>query len=154
MNKYNSTSLYNKSCGPAALWSIFILTLLLSACSVQMIAPYDQVTDEQTYMLQENVMIQFSEWQRNIGPVDEYYNFYDSADARLTVLIERNKQIPDSDYIVDMLERLHDNLFTEVRGLHEQDLLDHEVIEQIKPDIMAQFTAIQKFQMALKRSEN
>lgn len=154
MNKYNSTSLYNKSCGPAALWSIIILTLLLSACSVQMIAPYDQVTDEQTYMLQENVMIQFSEWQRNIGPVDEYYNFYDSADARLTVLIERNKQIPDSDYIVDMLERLHDNLITEVRSLHEQDLLDHEVIEQIKPDIMAQFTAIQKFQMALKRSEN
>ena len=154
MNKYDSTSLYNKSCGPAALWSIIILTLLLSACSVQMIAPYDQVTDEQTYMLQENVMIQFSEWQRNIGPVDEYYNFYDSADARLTVLIERNKQIPDSDYIVDMLERLHDNLITEVRGLHEQDLLDHEVIEQIKPDIMAQFTAIQKFQMALKRSEN
>ena len=71
MNKYDSTSLYNKSCGPAALWSIIILTLLLSACSVQMIAPYDQVTDEQTYMLQENVMIQFSEWQRNIGPVDE-----------------------------------------------------------------------------------
>ncbi len=154
MNKYNNPFLCNRSCRPAALWNLILLALLLSACSVQMIAPYDQVTDEQTYLLQENVIIQFSEWQRSIGPAEEYHNFYDSADARLTVLIERNKQIPDSDFIVEMLERLHDNLITEIRSLHEQDLLDREVIEQIKPDIMAQFTAIQKFQMALKRSKN
>lgn len=154
MNKYDDPFLRNTFMRPVAFWNVMLLALLFSACSVQMVAPYDQVTDEQIYHLQENVMIQFSQWQRNIGPAEEYHNFYDSADARLTVLIERNRQIPDSDFIVEMLELLHENLITEVRGLHEEGLLDREVIEQIKPDIMAQFTAIQKFQMALKRSEN
>lgn len=53
-----------------------------------------------------------------------------------------------------MLKRIHENSVIEVREMHAKNLLDAEVIEQIQPDIMAQFSAIQKFQMALKRSEN
>jgi hypothetical protein len=132
---------------------VLILAFVLS-CSVRLIAPYDAITDQQSYELQEKVMVQFAEWKRGVGPLDDYQSFYDEVDVRLTILIDRNRQIPDSDYIVGMLERLHENITVEVRGLHSEDLLDAEVLEQIQPDIMAQFSAIQKFQMALKRSEN
>lgn len=136
------------------LLSVFIFVVLASSCTVRMVAPYDEITDRQSYELQEKILVQFTEWKRDIGPLEDYHRFYDEVDTRLSILIERNKQIPDSEFIVGMLERIHENMITEIRELHDQNLLDEEVITQIQPDIMAQFSAIQKFQMALKRSEN
>lgn len=141
-----------KTCQRLLILCLFMI--LASSCTVRTIAPYDEVTDQQSYELQEKIMLQFVEWKRDIGPLEDYHPFYDEVDARLTILIDRNRQIPDSEFIVGMLERVHENILSEVRSLHEQNLLDSEVIEQIQPDIMAQFTAIQEFQMALKRSEN
>ncbi len=130
-----------------------ILSLAFSACSVRLIAPYDAVTDEEVYSIQEKVLLQFAEWNHDIASYEENSTFYDEVDVKLTILIERNKQIPKSDFIVGMLERIRTNIVVEVKQLHQNDLLDNEVIEQIKPDIMSQFIAIQKFQMALKRNE-
>lgn len=141
---YNKTHLF--------LLSVLLL-IVLNACTVRIIAPYDLVTDERVYTLQEKVLIQFAEWNRNIGPVSQYTEFYDMVDVKLTILIERNKQIPKSDFIVKMLEKLRTNLVIEIKQLHQDNLLDKEVIEQVQPDIMDQFIAIQKFQMALKGNE-
>jgi len=138
----------------SAIVTLVLFLVLGTACSVKMIAPYDAITDQQTYELQEKVIMQFAEWKREISPIDEYIAFYDEVDTKLTILIERNRQIPKSDFIVGMLERLRTNLVLELKQLHEQDMLNREVIEQIQPDVMSQFVAIQKFQMALKRSEN
>jgi hypothetical protein len=136
-----------------ALGLILILAFV-SSCTVRLIAPYDAVTDQQSYVLQEKIMVQFAEWKRGVGPLDDYHSFYDEVDVMLTILIDRNRQIPDSEHIVGMLERVHENIIVIVRELHNEDELNAEVLEQIQPDIMAQFSAIQKFQMALKRSEN
>lgn len=128
----------------------FIFTL--ACCSVRIIAPYDEVTDTKVSDLQEAIASKFSEWQRGIPPIEKEYSFYDEIDGTLEVLISRNQSIEKSDIIVSMLKKIQENLET-IEQLHQDSQLTGEVLKQVKPDIMAQFNSIQKFQMALKRAE-
>lgn len=135
-------------------WLLIALTLVLtfSGCKVQLVAPYDEVTDAKVATIQERVVIKFTEWKRSIPDVSEENEFYDVVMGSLEVLIQRNQAIEKSDIIVRALKKVQENIGI-IRGLHEESELSLEVLEQVEPDIMAQFNSIQKFLMALKRAE-
>jgi hypothetical protein len=130
----------------------FWIILLLAGCTVRLIAPYDEVTDIKVSNLQERIVTRFTQWERGVPEIEEVQQFYDESEAVLEILIMRNESIEKSEIIVEMLNKVWDNLKI-VRNLHKDNQLTTEVIQQVKPDIMAQFNAIQKFQMALKRAE-
>jgi hypothetical protein len=130
----------------------FWIILLLAGCTVRLIAPYDEVTDIKVSNLQERIVTRFTQWERGVPEIEEVQPFYDESEAVLEILIMRNESIEKSEIIVEMLNKVRDNLKM-IRGLHQDNQLTTEVIQQVKPDIMAQFNAIQKFQMALKRAD-
>lgn len=129
-----------------------LIILLLTSCAVRIIAPYDQITDEKISNLQEEVVIKMTTWEREIPDIKEEYPFYDRTESVLEILIFRNQEIEKSEIIVQILQKLLDNIKI-IKGAHENNMLNIEVIKQIKPDIMAQFNAIQKFQSALRRAQ-
>ncbi len=128
------------------------LLLLLTSCAIRLIAPYDAVTDEKVSDLQEKVVTKMIQWERNVPPIAEDYPFYDQTESVLEILILRNQNIEKSKIIVSSLQKLLDNIKI-IKSAHERDMLNTAFIEQVKPDIMAQFNAIQTFQMALKKAE-
>lgn len=128
------------------------ILLLLTSCAVRLIAPYDAVTDEKVSDLQEKVVTKMIQWQRTVPPVAEDYPFYDETESVLEILILRNQNIEKSKIIVSSLEKLLDNIRI-IKSAQEQGMLNKAFIDQVKPDIMAQFNAIQTFQMALKKAE-
>ncbi|MBA3898922.1 MAG: hypothetical protein H0X62_01735, partial [Bacteroidetes bacterium] len=125
---------------------------ILTGCAIRIIAPYDPITDAKVSDLQENVIVKFTEWERKIPPIQDEYKFYDHTDAVLEMLIARNKNIKKSEIVVQMLEKTQANVHI-IKNLHQQNELSIAVIKEVKPDIMAQFNAIQAFLMALKKSE-
>lgn len=129
-----------------------LLVFLLTNCAVRLIAPYDQVTDEKVSNLQEIVVAKMIKWEREIPPIAEEYPFYDQTESVLEILIFRNQNIEKSKIITQTLQKLLDNIMI-IKKAHEMDMLNTAFIEQVRPDIMAQFNAIQTFQMALKRAE-
>lgn len=134
------------------LTSLMLVVFILSCTSVRIIAPYDSVTDEKISNLQEQTVTKFLEWEREIPPIEKEYAFYDKTESTLEILIMRNESIEKSKYIVGMLQKLKDN-YSLIKGAHKSNELSYEVVKQIKPDIMAQYNAIQKFLMALKKGE-
>lgn len=135
-------------------WLLIALTLALSfsGCRIQLVAPYDEVTDTKVAAIQERVVIKFTAWKRSIPAAKEENEFYDVVMGSLEVLIQRNQAIEKSDIIVRSLKKVQENIGL-IRSLHEESELSMEVLEQVEPDIMAQFNSIQKFLMALKRAE-
>jgi len=131
---------------------IIILGALIASCTVRLIAPYDEVTDKRVSELQENILLTFKKWQREVPPFEDASTFYDKTEVALEILIERNKAIEKSDIIVLALDKTLDNIEI-IKNVHKEGNLSSAFIEEIYPDINAQFNAIQKFQMALKRSE-
>jgi hypothetical protein len=123
-----------------------------SSCTVRLIAPYDEITDSKIAELQEDVNLAFRKWLREMPPIEEARDFYDQAEVRLEILIERNRAIEKSDIIVGMLEKTLENIVL-VRQQHESGALSAAFLEEVYPDINAQFNAIQRLQMALKRSD-
>ncbi len=130
----------------------FILIGVLSSCVIRLIAPYDAITDEKVSNLQEQVAVKFIEWERKTPPFNQETKFYDHTEAVLEILILRNQQIKKADTLIKMLQKIQENIKI-MKELHIEDQLSKEVIQQIKPDIMAQFIAIQNFQMALKNAK-
>jgi hypothetical protein len=134
---------------------ILILIILISSitsCTVRLIAPYDEVTDGKVAELQEDVSLTFRKWQRDMPSIEDAREFYDQAEVRLEILIERNLAIEKSDLIVQMLQKTLENIIL-IKEQHVNGTLSGPFLEEVYPDINAQFNAIQKFQMALKRSE-
>ena len=129
-----------------------LIFFVFVACSVRIIAPYDEVTDSKVSDLQETIASKFAKWQRDVPPIENEYDFYDQTEGVLEVLISRSESIEKSEIIVSMLKKVQENLQT-IKQLHKNSQLTVEVLDQVKPDIMAQFNSIQKFQMALKRAE-
>jgi hypothetical protein len=140
---------------PTSRNKIIILLFLIasfSSCTVRLIAPYDEITDRQIFELQENVNLTFKKWQRDLPPIEDAQEFYDLAEVRLEILIERNLAIEKSDFIVQMLQKTLENI-TLIKEQHISGNLSGAFIKEVYPDINAQFNAIQRFLMALKRSE-
>lgn len=126
--------------------------VLISSCTVRLVAPYDEITDRKVYELQETIGMTFKKWERNLPMFENSEAFYDQVEITLDILIERNQAIEKSDLIVSMLRYVRENLEL-IKQEHMKDSLTEEFITEIYPDINAQFNAIQKFQMALKRAE-
>jgi hypothetical protein len=131
---------------------VLLITLVLTSCAIRLIAPYDEVTDRKVSDLQEKVVTKMIEWEREIPPIAEEYPFYDQTQSVLEILILRNENIEKSKIIVSSLQKLLDNIII-LKSAHESNMLNTAFIRQVKPDIMAQFNAIQTFQMALKKAE-
>lgn len=132
--------------------NLLITLLFISSCTVRIIAPYDEVTDEKVADMQENILLNFKKWEKQMPAYTEAESFYDQVEVTLEVLIERNEAIQKSDLIVNMLKEVQNNIKI-LRTEHEANRLSSAVIEEIYPDIKAQFNAIQRFQMSLKRAE-
>ena len=137
----------------AKFTSTLLTVIMLTGCAVRLIAPYDAVTDEKVSNLQEEVVTKMIEWEREVPPIAKEYAFYDHAQSVLEILILRNQNIEKSDIIVKSLQKLLDNINI-LKSAHERAMLNTAFIEQVKPDIMAQFNVIQIFQMALKKADN
>lgn len=131
---------------------VLFITLVLTSCAIRLIAPYDEVTDKKVSDLQEKVVTKMIEWEREIPPIADEYPFYDHTQSVLEILILRNENIEKSKIIVSSLQKLLDNIII-LKSAHESNMLNTAFIRQVKPDIMAQFNAIQTFQMALKKAE-
>ena len=130
-----------------------LIFLLIISCTVRLIAPYDEVTDQKTAELQEFTMLSFKKWTRDLPEFEEAQDFYDQAEVTLEMLVERNQAIKQSGLVVEMLQKILDNIAL-IKTEHKAGRLNEVFIEEISPDINAQFNAIQKFQMSLKRAEN
>jgi len=134
--------------------SSMLVIFLMMGCSIRIIAPYDSVTDEKIAELQVETITKLIEWERTnpVPPLKDEYAFYDNAETVVAILIARNKDVKKSENINDQLTLIQEN-FTTLKKAHKTNLLSPDVIKQIQGDFMAQFNAVQKFQMALKRYE-
>jgi len=132
--------------------NILLALLLITGCTIRIIAPYDEVADKKVSDLQEKMVVKFKEWERKVPAFAADTAFYDHSEAVLEILIARNQSIEKSDVLVQMLQKVQSSVAL-IKEEHRKGKLNKSFVDEIKPDIIAQFKAIQEFQAQLRMAE-
>lgn len=142
--------------------SLLAALLLLAACTVRLIAPYDEQTDKSVTALQSHVDTFLLRMPGLAGmPAGTYehnQDFYVASKAELSAISVRAAAIPDNDITMKQLALLADSLET-VRQLHAlppkppatMTSLSAGDVESIRTAMNTSFTAILKLELAKKR---
>lgn len=142
--------------------SLVAALLLLAACTVRLIAPYDEQTDKAVTALQSRLDT-FLIWMPTLagtekGTYEYQQGFYVQSKAELSAISVRAAAIPDNEITMKQLALLADSLET-VRQLHAlppkppatMTSLAAADVEDIRTAMNTSFTAILKLELAKKR---
>jgi len=138
--------------------SIVLLAIVwvAQACTLRLIAPYDEITDRKITELQTDVATFFVELERQIGtPKADYENhiaFYNRTRVGLSTLDVRAKAIEKNDIVIQQIELL-DGMVNDLEALHRIGFKNPGELSPIKSAFNSAFTAMVKLQMGLKRGE-
>ena len=137
-----------------------IIILVVSSCTVTLLAPYDEVTDKKTVELQETILLQINRWisSYELNPTDtslKYQNnleFYNQATTKTELLLSRNEGVEKNRIVVKQLAGLLENI-NEMDSIHRNDdILNTDDLTAFKTNMSVQLGAIQKFQQVRKES--
>ena len=137
---------------------ILFLLILLTSCTVTLLAPYDEVTDQKTTELHEKVLLQLNRWYSiyELDPdssVLEYKNnfeFYNQSITTTEILLSRNQGQEKNQIVIRQLDGLLKNL-KDMKYIHQEDtIMDTVDVASFKRIFDVQLGAIQKFQQVRK----
>lgn len=144
----------------AKILQLTALTILLSACTVTLLAPYDQITDSKTAELHEAILLQLNRLNAihelnqdsSILTYKNNFDFYNVNITKTELLLSRNKGIEKNEIVVKQMEGLLSNL-KEMRSIHQEDVILQPMdLQSFKTIFDVQLGAIQKFQQVRKES--
>ena len=138
----------------AATLTVFVL--MLSSCTVKLIADYDEQTDRAVTELQRKFQTFFVKLERQIGTPDaDYLNhqaFYDEVKVDISAIKLRVKAIPKNEIMLKQIELLEDNLAI-LEELHQEGITDIQVVAVVQDDFNTALTNILSLELAKKRGE-
>jgi hypothetical protein len=147
--------LRNKNLGKVYLF-IFTIIWLCSCSSIRLISDYDEITDKAVTELQDKVSRYFVKLSREIGTdkakYENYVEFFDEAKVDLNNLKIRADAIDKNEITQKIVGELT-NMVNTTEQLHQIGFNNKLEIVPIQKNFNVAFTAIIKFQMALKRGE-
>ena len=138
----------------------FLTIVLLSGCTVTLLAPYDQITDTKTAELHESVLLQLNRLNAiyelnadsSVLTYKENFDFYNVSITKTELLLSRNKGIEKNEIIVKQLQGLLENL-EDLKDIHQEDVILQPVdLQSFKTIFDVQLGAIQKFQQVRRQS--
>ena len=136
------------------------LLLLITSCTVTLLAPYDQITDTKSSELQETILLNLNKWKTiyeinsdsTVLKYTENLDLYNELITKTELLLSRNQGLEKNRIVVKQLEGLLENL-NEMKNIHKDDvILDTLDIKSFKTIFSVQLGAIQKFQQVRKES--
>ena len=141
-------------------FQVFLTLVLLSGCTVTLLAPYDQITDTKTAELHESVLLQLNRLNAiyelnadsSVLTYKENFDFYNVSITKTELLLSRNKGIEKNEIIVKQLQGLLENL-EDLKDIHQEDVILQPVdLQSFKTIFDVQLGAIQKFQQVRRQS--
>ncbi|MEI6265465.1 MAG: hypothetical protein WCP74_10175 [Sphingobacteriia bacterium] len=133
-----------------------LLTLVTSCTSVRLVSEYDEITDKAVIALQKKVSTTFVKLENDIGTdkakYENYKGFYQNAKVDLNTLKVRADAIDKNNIVQDQIAALT-SMLDNLEKLHKIGFSSVDQITPLKQPFNSAFTAIIKFQMALKRGE-
>lgn len=144
---------------PAQVWKLILATWLLlmigaAGCApIQLIAPYDQKTDEGVTDLQKMTAQFFTRIERQGGSsADDYKNqtkFYDDARVMLSGIFVRAEALPKNTLTVQQIEILQQQ-FQKLEQDHKTMGISQAMVPQLEKAFNRTFTAILTLEVAKK----
>lgn len=140
--------------------NLLITLLVFSSCTVTILAPYDEVTDQKTAELQELIIYKLNEWESiaRINPdssvlsYNANLNFYNKSQTIVQILQSRNEGIEKNKVVNGQLDVLAKNL-VELKEIHIEDVFIKTAdLELMKNNFNVLLGAVQKFQQTRKAS--
>ncbi|MDY8134679.1 hypothetical protein [Aquimarina sp. 2201CG5-10] len=136
---------------------IIALMVLIQGCSVRLISDYDNITDKTVTELQEKVSNYFVRLERTINNNDEvkYENFikqFDAIKVDLNNIEVRAAALEKNRIIQEKVKELK-NAIENLESSHKEGFSHYDQIKPLKRSFNVIFTAMVKFQLALKRGE-
>ncbi|MDN3669152.1 hypothetical protein QWY93_07410 [Echinicola jeungdonensis] len=134
-----------------------ILLFVAQSCGpVRLISEYDPITDEKVTELEEKVTTFFVKLERVVGTnhadYEHFTNFYDEVKVDLNTLKVRADAVDKNRIVREQIEELS-NMVESLEELHKMGFATIEQVRPLQQSFNSAFTAIIKFQMALKRGE-
>lgn len=138
--------------------SISIITLLLfvSCSSIRLISEYDSITDQKVTELQQDFAQYFVKMERIIGTdaarYENYLPFYDNMKVNISTLRIRANAFDKNEIVIKSINLIDENI-SNLESLHKLGFKNISEIIPIKNAFESSFTAIIKFQLALKNRD-
>jgi hypothetical protein len=142
---------------------LLILCLLLAtftSCKVNLIGPYDAVTDQSIQKIQTDVFTIFARLERNISDNlaadNDYRQFkpaYEQLAGELETLKFRCNHLPKHDIIQEQITALADNVKT-LERLHKTGISNMAILQPVKSAFNEQFKAMIMLQNGLKKTKD
>lgn len=125
--------------------------LLLSACSVQLIAPYNATLVSELNQVQQQVNTILVSVKQNVNSPQVAYSHYASQyadiDAKLATMISNVKAIPHSNITLKQLHVLQ-NAINAMQQLHQKGFHSAGAVTVVQQTLNSDFTAIYRLQYA------
>jgi hypothetical protein len=143
---------------PPVRWTVTftVFVLILSSCTIKLIANYDEQTDQAVTELQRKLETFFVKLERQVGTSDadyvNYQAFYDGVKVDISAIKLRVKAIPKNEITLKQIELLEDNLAT-LEELHQEGITDIQVVAVVRDDFNTALTSILSLELAKKRGE-
>lgn len=157
----------NKECNLRRMILLALVVLVISGCTVKLIASYDETTDHNVTALQRKVETFLTELETKEGlPECSYRNnsaFYTEAKVDLSAIKVRVDAIPGNDITAEQIALLGSSL-NDLAALHQLkdkntktagvlQCLSSDEIKVLRFAFNASFTAILKLELAKKRGD-
>jgi hypothetical protein len=143
---------------PPVRWTVTftLFLLILSGCTIKLVADYDEQTDRSVTELQRKLETFFVKLERQIGTPDadyvNYQTFYDGVKVDISAIKLRVSAIPKNQITLKQIELLEDNLAT-LEQLHQAGITDIQVVKVVRDDFNTALTSILSLELAKKRGE-
>jgi len=133
-----------------------ILTFAAIACSVKLVADYDEATDKSVTELQRKMEAFLVDIQRKVGTDEAAYSnhigFYDDVHVDISAVKVRAAAREKNEITLEQLDLVQKNL-DNLEKLHKLGFNSPQEIEPLRKAFNASFTAILKFELAKKRGK-
>ena len=135
--------------------AVLLLVVIGVGCQVQLISPYDQVTDQSLTALQQKTEEFFQQVERSGAPAAYAQStpFYSSINTSLQTLITRNEGRPQNRITTTQLNTLKTQ-FQDLEAEHKNGALGADDIAVLRPIFTQSYAAIIKLELAKKRGES
>lgn len=145
---------------------IIVLSFLLftsGACTVRLLAPYDEITDTKSAELQEKILYRINSLEsiyrlNNDSSVLTYksnLDFYNQVKTTVQVLISRNEGVDKNKIITGQLKGLEQNIDLMEKTHMEDTILSADVdLLSFRTIFNTQLGSIQRFQQTRKSSKD
>lgn len=139
----------------AALAVVLALLWLSAGCTVQLVAAYDQQTDQAVSALQRKLETLFVDLEDKAGtPAADFAHYaerYKELRVDLSALDTRVQALPDNAQTIEQVGLLRDSL-GKLEEIHRIGIGDVALIQPLRSQFESAFVSILKLEMAKRRT--